>query len=103
MTDARAAIYYAPTADDPLFAASTIWLGRNPETNAPAPQPALPGIAEITEDARQYGFHATLKPPLRLPPGRRWDDLLEAATTLARSLKPFDLPPLADQERVVPY
>ena len=42
-------------------------------------QPALPGIAEVTAEARGYGFHATLKPPMRLAPGCTWYGLLTAA------------------------
>ena len=91
----RVGVYYAPTADDPLFAASTAWLGRDPVTNAPARQPDLAEMAAITADARSYGFHATLKPPMRLAAGRNWASLLAAATALAARLKPFDLPPLA--------
>lgn len=91
----RVAVYHAPTADDPLTAASAVWLGRDPVTNAAVPQPDLPDIAAITDDARMYGFHATLKPPMRLADGKTWDQLLTAARSLARTLKPFDLPPLA--------
>ena len=29
------------------------WLGRDPETGAPVPQPDLPGIAEVTADPRR--------------------------------------------------
>ena len=92
---ARVAIYYAPTADDPLYSASTTWLGRDPGTNAPAAQPGIPAIAEITSDARTYGFHATLKPPMYLAEGRNWREFLAASTRLAVTLRPFDLPPLA--------
>ena len=91
----RVAVYYAPTADDPLTAASAVWLGRDPVTNAAVPQPDLPDIAAITDDARMYGFHATLKPPMRLAAGKTWDELLDAARSMARTLQPFDLPPLA--------
>lgn len=92
---ARVAIYYAPTADDPLYSASTTWLGRDPGTNAPAAQPDIPAIAEITSDARTYGFHATLKPPMYLAEGRTWGEFRAASTKLAATLRPFDLPPLA--------
>lgn len=92
---ARVAIYYAPAAHDPITFASTSWLGRDPVSNAPVIQPELPDIAEITHDARTYGFHATLKPPMRLADGRVWNEFLDAANRLARTLKPFDLPPLA--------
>ena len=93
--DARVAVYYAPLPDDPLTEASATWLGRDPITNAPRRQPDLPEIAEITADPRLYGFHATLKPPMRLAPGRTWAQLLDAATRLANRLAPFDLPMLS--------
>ena len=89
---ARVAVYYAPAHDDPLTAAASTWLGRDALTNAPRPQPGLPDIAAITADARGYGFHATLKPPMRL--SGNWDGLLDAACRLARGIAPFDLPPL---------
>ncbi len=91
----RVAVYYAPPPDDPLFAEAATWLGRDPESNAPAPQPDLPDIAAITAEPRLYGFHATLKPPMRLAEGRQWFDVLEAATALAGRTAPFPLPALA--------
>lgn len=91
----RVAVYYAPQADDPLFATAACWLGRDPISDMPAPQPDLPGIEEVTAEPRLYGFHATLKPPFRFAQGRNWDDLLQAARTLADRIAPFALPPLA--------
>jgi len=91
----RVAVYYAPTAADPLTAASAVWLGRDPVANTAVPQPDLPDIVAITDDARMYGFHATLKPPMRLATGKTWDEFLDAARSLATKLKPFELPPLA--------
>ena len=93
--ESRVAVYYAPRPDDPLFVAAATWLGRDPESNAPAPQPALPDIAAITAEPRVYGFHATLKPPMRLAAGRQWQDVLDAATELADRTAPFALPTLA--------
>jgi putative phosphonate metabolism protein len=93
--DARAAVYFAPRRDDPLFVAATTWLGRDPESGAPAPQPDVPEIAAVTAEPRVYGFHATLKPPMRLAAGRNWDDLVAAARTLAARVAPFALPSLA--------
>lgn len=93
--DARVAVYYAPPADDPLFAASATWLGRDPVSDAPSPQPDVPGIQEVTAEPRLYGFHATLKPPMRLAEGRQWFDVLTMAAELAATIAPFDLPPLA--------
>lgn len=92
--EARVALYYAPLPDDPLFAAATSWLGRDPRNNAPASQPDLPDIAAITAEPRLYGCHATLKPPMRLVQGRQWLDVVEAATELADRIAPFALPAL---------
>lgn len=92
---ARVAVYYAPPPDDPLFAAGATWLGRDPESGAPAVQPKVADIAALTAEPRHYGFHATLKPPMRLAEGRQWFDVVQAARTLAAAVAPFDLPPLA--------
>jgi putative phosphonate metabolism protein len=93
--DARVAVYYAPLPDDPLFAAGASWLGRDPESGAPSPQPDIAAMAEVTAEPRLYGFHATLKPPMRLAEGRQWFDVVEAATEIAERTAPFDLPRLA--------
>jgi len=91
----RVAIYYAPLADDPLTSLATHWLGRDPVTGAPAVQPALFGIEEITAEPRRYGFHATLKPPMRLADGCNWAELMTSVRALAATIAPFDLPRLA--------
>jgi hypothetical protein len=91
----RVALYYAPAVDDPLFALSSSWLGRDPQTNAACPQPALANIADLTGEPRQYGFHATLKPPMRLVPGTSWDALLDEIHGVAVSVPAFELPALA--------
>ena len=58
-----------------------------------------PDIAEVTAEPRLYGFHATLKPPMRLADrparGTMWS---RAAAALADRIAPFDLPPLAVQD-----
>jgi hypothetical protein len=90
----RAALYWAPRLEDPLHALGSRWLGRDTETGATLPQPALPGldIAEVTRDARLYGLHATLKPPFRI--ATSWAALRADAMALAARTKPFALPPL---------
>ncbi len=94
----RVAVYYVPVPEDTLFAESATWLGRDPESGAPAPQPDIGGLAEVTAEPRRYGFHATLKPPMRLRPGVTWNALVDAAAELARGVAPFNLPPLAVAE-----
>jgi putative phosphonate metabolism protein len=91
----RVAVYYAPAQDDPLTALSSAWLGRDPVTNAPVPQPTLGSIDEITAEPRSYGFHATLKPPMRLAAGIDWTGFVAAVRELALTLAPFALPKLA--------
>lgn len=94
----RVAVYYATLPHDPLTEAAAAWLGRDPEGNAPVPQPDVAGLPEVTAEPRQYGFHATLKPPMRLARRRTWPDLLRATAALAARIPPFDLPPLAVAE-----
>lgn len=94
-SQARVALYWAPAADDPLAVAGNAWLGRDPATGAALAQPALPDIAAITADARGYGFHATLKPPMRLREGRTFDALLRAVAGVADRFSAFTLPSLA--------
>ncbi|HVZ06349.1 DUF1045 domain-containing protein [Rhodopila sp.] len=95
---ARVALYYAPLPDDPLTGLAARWLGRDPVSGTPVPQPELPGIAELTAEPRRYGFHATLKPPMRLAAGRGWAALRDAVTVMASSIAPFELPRLSVQD-----
>jgi hypothetical protein len=93
--DARVGIYYCPREDDSLFAAGSAWLGRDPTGVERTAQPMIDGIEEVTAEARGYGFHATLKPPMRLAAGTSWSGLLEATHALAERIAPFELPALA--------
>ena len=96
--DARVAVYYAPLPDDALWTDANAWLGRDPESEATVRQPEIDGIAEVTAEPRLYGFHATLKPPMRLKPGCTWHDVVAATRALADRIAPFDLPPLSVQD-----
>jgi len=93
--ESRVAVYFAPPADSALAIAGAHWLGRSAEAHTPCPQPDFLGMAEVTAEARLYGFHATLKPPFRLASGKTWADLVRAAELLAARISPFNLPPLA--------
>ncbi len=86
---ARAAAYYAPAPGDPLWTAGCDWLGRDPQSGR---RTVHPGRDALTADPRQYGFHATLKPPMRL--AHPWNALMEDAAALAEGLEAFDLPRL---------
>lgn len=90
----RIALYYAPATDDPLHGYASAWLGRDAITGAALPQKPIAGvdIAEITADARGYGFHATLKPPFRIQGNLQ--AALHTAREFAARTAPFALPPL---------
>ena len=90
----RVAVYYAPELDDPLWKAGNAWLGRDPETGATLDRPKKIDIANLTDEPALYGLHATLKPPMRLAPGTRYEDFAAAVTELAAGLAEFPLPPL---------
>lgn len=92
---ARVALYYAPLPDDPLTPLSAAWLGRDPASNAPVPQPPVAGIQAVTAEPRGYGFHATLKPPMRLRDGTDWFGFVAAIRAMAADIAPFELPGLA--------
>jgi hypothetical protein len=86
---ARVAVYYAPDSADPLWQAGCAWLGRDPQSGRRFVGP----YDALTESPRRYGFHATLKPPMR--PAHSWRGLLDDAAALAARLQPFELPALA--------
>jgi hypothetical protein len=88
----RAAVYYTPERADPLWARGCTWLGRDPETGEILAQPAVPRIAALTSDPRRYGFHATLKPPMRL--ARGFSAFLRDVESFASGQTVFQLPPL---------
>ena len=92
----RHALYFAPPAGHPLAAFGARWLGRDAHADAPLSRPAVPGIAPdrlaaLTASPRRYGFHATLKAPFRLGPGRTAEGLREALATFAAARRAFDV------------
>jgi putative phosphonate metabolism protein len=67
----RYAIYFVPPADSALYRWGASLLGRDCYTGAKLayPHEDLPDDwAELTQEPRRYGFHATLKAPFRLSP-----------------------------------
>lgn len=89
----RYAVYYAPQQDDPLWQAGCAWLGRDPAGGVLAPGPEV--SEQITAEAGRYGFHATLKPPMRLRAGCVHADVLDALHEAAAGIPSFQLPQLA--------
>ena len=94
MTDPRYAIYFAPPPASRLWALGSRWLGRDAASNEALSQPEVRGIAperlrQITEAARRYGFHATLKSPFHLANGTTAEELAKAVEKHAAFLRPF--------------
>lgn len=95
----RYAIYFAPPPESTLAELGAELLGRDPETGEARPQPRLDGLdpdrfRAITEDARHYGFHATLKAPFPLAEGVSGDALHGAAAAFAAGRAPAAGPAL---------
>ncbi len=89
----RYAIYYVPAANDPLYVLGTRVLGYDGFTgNAIGfPEEVTRHVADwvdVTTDPRKYGFHATLKAPFALGPGRTEAELLKAFAAFAAPATP---------------
>lgn len=94
----RLAIYFAPSAESPLWTRAASWLGRDPL--GAAVEPGLPaGVSREALDARtisarRYGFHATIKAPFRLGFGHDRRDLERALEGFAARMAPVAIGPL---------
>ena len=86
----RYAIYHLPGGD--LGAFGNHWLGWDARRGcAVAPAPDLPGRAEAVSTPCRYGFHATLKAPFALAPGRSPQALARALRDICAHLPAVDL------------
>jgi putative phosphonate metabolism protein len=84
----RYAIYYAPPRGSTLDRFGAELLGYDAWTGEELPFPlgvteAVPDWREVTSDPRKYGFHATLKAPFALAPGKTESELVAACATFA--------------------
>ena len=84
----RYAIYYAPAPGSGLDRFGATLLGYDAFTGKDLPFPedilqAAPDWRGLTGDPRKYGFHATLKAPLSLGPGRTEAELISACEAFA--------------------
>ena len=85
----RYALYFAPAADSAWWCAGCHWLGRDAQTGQKVVPPKIAGVPaqlqrQLTQAARRYGFHATLKAPFQLAEGFREAHLLTMAAAFAR-------------------
>jgi putative phosphonate metabolism protein len=95
----RYAIYFAPEPGSALARFGAAWLGYDVATGTRPEQPAITAataarLSEITAEPRQYGFHATLKPPFALAPGCDAAELDRAVAAVAHGLPAFAAPKL---------
>lgn len=88
----RYAVYYAPPPSHVLWHAGCDWLQRDPT----ADEARHPTRAHVGAPWR-YGFHATLKAPLRLAPGCSEAGLCDAVARLAQRTPRFEMPALSVQ------
>jgi putative phosphonate metabolism protein len=90
----RYAIYYVPEPGSGLDRFGAELLGWNATAGEDLAFPdgilqAAPDWRELTREPRQYGFHATLKAPLSLAPGKTEAELLEACEAFAGTSRPI--------------
>jgi putative phosphonate metabolism protein len=91
----RYAIYFAPPHGSALDRFGAELLGYDAWSGEDLPFPgsvmeSVPDWREITSDPRKYGFHATLKAPFALSPGKSEDELIAACAAFAG--KPQSIP-----------
>ncbi len=84
----RYAIYFSPAPDDAIERFGAHLLGYDAFSGKDLPFPdgverAVPDWRELTQDPRKYGFHATLKAPLVLAPGKTEAELMAACDAFA--------------------
>lgn len=90
----RYAIYYAPASGSALDRFGIGLLGYDAWTGEDLPFPddviqAAPDWRDLSRDPRKYGFHATLKAPFALAPGKSEADLLAACAAFAAIPRPI--------------
>ncbi|KMO12423.1 DUF1045 domain-containing protein [Methylobacterium platani] len=91
----RYALYFTPKPGSDLARFGNAILGYDNHTGTEIPRPdGLADLAGVTDSPRVYGFHATLKAPMRLAPGTTEAGLLAAAEALAADHPPIPVGPL---------
>ncbi|WFU73269.1 DUF1045 domain-containing protein [Bradyrhizobium sp. CB2312] len=98
----RYAIYFAAGADSALTRFGAELLGYDAYTGDELPFPAdalriAPDWRDVTSDPRKYGFHATLKAPMALAPGKSEAELSAACVSFAGKARPIPaISPIVD-------
>ena len=89
----RYAIYYVAAPGNALtqFGSSLLGYDAYRGEDLPFPDGGPPDWRELTQDPRKYGFHATLKAPMALAPGRTEAQLVAACELFADAARPIPL------------
>ncbi len=100
----RYAIYFVPSADSALYRFGAELIGYDVYSGELLPfaesiESEIEGWKQLTADPRKYGFHATLKAPITLAPGKTEDELAEAMREFAKT--PRTLPLIAPTVRSI--
>ncbi|MBX9710196.1 MAG: DUF1045 domain-containing protein [Xanthobacteraceae bacterium] len=100
----RYAIYFVPSATGALYRFGAGLIGYDAFSDVPLPfsdgiEAQVGGWREITNDPRKYGFHATLKAPISLTPGRTETELTNEVQAFART--PRKIPVIAPAVRAL--
>jgi len=94
----RFAVYYAPPATGGLWERAALWLGRDPATGQTFDGPVVgvdrDRLLNFTAGPSRYGFHATLRAPMRLRDGATAGDLESAVAEFAAEHHPIDMGPM---------
>src|SRR4051794_21130281 len=90
----RYAIFYVSAPDSELDRFGTRLLGYDAHTGEDLPFPddimrMAPDWRDLTRDPRKYGFHATLKAPLSLAPGKTEAELFAACESFSDTPRPL--------------
>lgn len=82
----RYAVYFSPEPETALAKFGSKWLGLDIASNKIQASPT-----PYVESPRRYGFHATLKAPMRLADGVGFNDFRSGVERLASQLKSIEL------------
>lgn len=100
----RYAIYFVPPADSAIHRFGASLLGYDSFSGQPLPfadgiEAEIMDWRQITTDPRRYGFHATLKAPISLTPGKTEQALIAAINEFAQT--PRAIPVIALEVRTI--
>lgn len=90
MNFARYAVYFSPKNNSNLHSKGSRWLGRD-VVSGESSGDDVHGRPQWVAIPRRYGFHATLKAPMRLKEGPNAEQFIAAVEKFAESQNPFSI------------